>query len=369
METFMKSLEYKLGIGSEGKKMPTILSRRRTFFARHDNVEAASFEVYGPAPLGSIPGNTFEVWTSSAPPPVAATAAKTANDEREGDGEEDEDDGKHAAAREENGGKICVVLSAGNQNFLSLIDILNNTLRRRRLVLAKHHPLRSWLIGPYGVILEPLIRRGYLAQVLDVGNDATGALLAHPAVSHVHVTGSFHTSRIVRNILRDGRPPRGAAPPLSDAIVDSMITSELGCATPQILDDGTYTLSELTHAARVITFGKKSNGGCNCLSAQVVVLPKHWAQKDDFRRVLKEELARQPTMLCYDPGSLERKGDMLERCREAGSDIVTVVADPPSGETKVGDGDQVSIVECSTLGTLQWMETTTTTCRESSYPF
>jgi hypothetical protein len=352
LETFVGSLEYKLGGG--GRKVPTILSRRRTFVARHDDVGVASCEVYGPAPLGSIPGNTFEVWTSSAPPPVAAAAAAaaaTSNDEREGAGGEDGDDGgEDAAAGEENdGGEICVVLCAGNQNFLSLIDILDNALRRRRRVLAKHHPLRPWLIGPYGVMLGPLIRRGYLAQVLDAGNDATGALLAHPAVGHVHVTGSFRTSRIVRGILRDGRPRGGATPP-SDAIVDSMITSELGCATPQILDDGTYTPSELMHAARIIAFGKKSNGGCNCLSAQVVVLPKRWVQKDDFRKALKEELARQPTMPCYYPGSLERKGDMLERCRGAGSDVETVVADPPSEGTRVGDGDHVSIVECGTPG-------------------
>ena len=73
-------------------------------------------------------------------------------------------------------------------------------------------------------------------------------------------------------------------------------------------------------------------------------------QKDDFRKALKEELARQPTMPCYYPGSLERKGDMLERCRGAGSDIETVVADPPSEGTRVGDGDHVSIVECGTPG-------------------
>ena len=119
LETFVGSLEYKLG--GEGRKMPTILSRRRTFVAHHDDVGVASCEVYGPAPLGSIPGNTFEVWTSSAPPPVAAAAAATANDETEGAGGEDGDDGGEdaAAAGEENdGGDICVVLCAVNQNFL-----------------------------------------------------------------------------------------------------------------------------------------------------------------------------------------------------------------------------------------------------------
>ncbi len=134
---------------------------------------------------------------------------------------------------------IPLVHGAGNQSFLSLINVLDNALCHCRPVLVKHHPLRPWLFGPYGVILEPLIWRGYLTQVTAVGNNARGALLSHPAVGHVHVTGALHTRKVMRYILQT------SCPHLSNDTIGSMITSELGCATPQVLDDGVYTESEL----------------------------------------------------------------------------------------------------------------------------
>lgn len=45
---------------------------------------------------------------------------------------------------------------------------------------------------------------------------------------------------------------------------------------------GVYTNKELTHAARLIVVSKKTNGGCNCLAGQGVVLARDWAQKNDF---------------------------------------------------------------------------------------
>ncbi|KAK1746889.1 hypothetical protein QTG54_002233 [Skeletonema marinoi] len=44
-------------------------------------------------------------------------------------------------------GKVAVVLGAGNQSMLTIIDVLDNVLRHRRPVIVKHHPLRpGWLL-------------------------------------------------------------------------------------------------------------------------------------------------------------------------------------------------------------------------------
>mmetsp|Transcript_1886 Transcript_1886/g.3916 ORF Transcript_1886/g.3916 Transcript_1886/m.3916 type:complete len:615 (-) Transcript_1886:94-1938(-) len=327
--TLVKALEYKLG-----GETPELLSKKRTVDVSKDqdgNNGNSSAEVYGPVALSPFfPGNTFEVWTLPS----------------EDDAADDENNDETSTNRNDNTtkGGIAVVLGAGNQSFLTLMDVLDNCLRHRRPVLVKHHPLREWLAKPYGIMLAPLYQRGYFAQVSNIGNDATRALLSDPAVGHVHITGAYKTARAVREILSQTRPH------LSSNDVRSMVTSELGCATPHVLDDGSYTDAELRHACRTIAFGKKANGGCNCLCAQAIVLPRRWAQKDRFRSVLFDELRRQPTMPCYYPGSVERKASIVLRCKKAGTKCTTVIAPSISEETLVRDRDQVVVVECGTPG-------------------
>jgi hypothetical protein len=308
------ALEYKYG---NSTKKPALLEKKRTV-VDDDGCES---EVYGPVEVNPmLPGNSFEVWT-------------TPSDEND---TTDNDNG--------DAGKIAVVLGAGNQSFLALVDILDNILRHKRSVLVKHHPLRPWLSESFGLMLEPLVQRGYFSQVPDISNEATQALLSDPSVGHVHITGSYKTAQLIQQILQKAHPE------LSQDKINSMVTSELGCATPQIMDDGVYTELELQHAAQCIAFGKKANGGCNCLSAQVIVLSKNWEQKDAFRTKLLDELKRQPTAPCYYPGSIERKASMVDKCQKAGSKCTPTEAASVSDETNISEADQVVLVECGTPG-------------------
>ena len=314
LTTLVGALEYKYG---KSTKKPALLEKKRTV-VDDDGCES---EVYGPVEVNPmLPGNSFEVWTTPS----------------------DEND----TTDKENGdaGKIAVVLGAGNQSFLTLVDILDNILRHKRSVLVKHHPLRPWLSESFGIMLEPLVQRGYFSQVPDISNEATQALLSDPSVGHVHITGSYKTAQLIQQILQKAHPE------LSQDKINSMVTSELGCATPQIMDDGVYTELELQHAAQCIAFGKKANGGCNCLSAQVVVLSKNWEQKDSFRAKLLDELKRQPTTPCYYPGSVERKASILDKCQKAGSKCTPTEAASVSDETNISEADQVVLVECGTPG-------------------
>ena len=56
-----------------------------------------------------------------------------------------------------NSGKTSLVLGAGNQNFLSIIDILERIFVHRECVLFKHHPLRPFLYAPYYKLLKEVI--------------------------------------------------------------------------------------------------------------------------------------------------------------------------------------------------------------------
>lgn len=315
LRTFIEAIQYKLG-KEVGVKEPELLSKKRNV---GDDI------VYGPVNVSStLPGNSFEVWVSSSD-----NVERTENDSEESSNE---------------AGKVAVILGAGNQSFLSLIDVLDNVLRHRRPVILKHHPLRPWLAPLYAMILEPLSKRGYFSQCEDVSVEVTKALLSHPAVKHVHITGSFNTAKAVEDVLQKANPT------LSSAKVRSMVTSELGCSTPQIIDNGDFTELELLHVARMIAAGKKSFCGSNCLSPQVVVLSKQWKQKDLFREKLMEELKRQPTTPCYYPGSVDKNKSLVDDCKQFGSKCTRIVAPSVSEGTKVSDSDHVVVVECGTPG-------------------
>lgn len=315
LRTFIDATEYKLGKDT-GVKEPELLSKKRSV---GDDL------VYGPVNVSStLPGNTFEVWTSSS----ANMKIKEKDNEKSSS----------------EAGKVAVVLGAGNQSFLTIIDVFDNVLRHRRPVILKHHPLRAWLAAPYAMILDPLIKRGYFSQCEDVSVEVTKMLLSHPSVKHVHITGSFGTAKAVEDILQKANPA------FSSAKVQSMVTSELGCATPQIIDNGDFTELELVHVARMIVAGKKANCGSNCLSPQVVVLAKHWKQKDLFREKLMEELKRQPTTPCYYPGSVEKNRSLVDACKQFGSKCTKIEAPSVSEDTKVSEDDQVVVIECGTPG-------------------
>ena len=87
-------------------------------------------------------------------------------------------------------GTVTLVLGAGNQSFLTLLDALQRALVDGETVLVKHHPLRPWLADPFAKILGPLVELDVVAQTLDAGVVEASALVADPRVGHVHITGS-----------------------------------------------------------------------------------------------------------------------------------------------------------------------------------
>ena len=93
-------------------------------------------EIHGPVPLGPSTPGTVEVHTNQ-------TEYSSCTDFR---------------AYEEScpEGSVSLVLGAGNQNFLTIMDALDRVFMYNECVLIKHHPLRPYLIKPYQRILQPL---------------------------------------------------------------------------------------------------------------------------------------------------------------------------------------------------------------------
>ncbi len=251
---------------------------------------------------------------------------------------------------------IALVLSAGNQSNLGLLDLLHCIfVHPRKPVLLKHHPLRPFLDHPYKEILKPLIQRNFVHVIDDYGNDFTQSLLSREEISHVHLTGSLATSNILNTIYGKTRPH------LSQEEVKRRITSELGCASPVIITPSKrYSTRELRNCVKHIVLSKKMFGGTNCLMSQAIVISADWEQKDLFREILKDEMSKTPTDPCYYPGSLEKvaeivnkyesvqqiRGPMAERSRYYDSD------EPATDDEKNNNDDKHHpyLIECGLFG-------------------
>ena len=94
----------------------------------------------------AAPGFNAELWAEGVPA-VSPTPPKGADD--------DADPWRSALPCAD--GTVCLVLGAGNQSFLSLVEVLGRCLLDGDAVLLKHHPLRPWLAPPYAALLAPTL--------------------------------------------------------------------------------------------------------------------------------------------------------------------------------------------------------------------
>jgi len=198
---------------------------------------------------------------------------------------------------------VGVVLGAGNQNFLTVVDVLEVAFMHKKCVLLKHHPLRHFMAAPVAHILQPLAEAGAYDQCAD--SDLTGAhasLVSHPQVVHVHMTGSGAThDRVYAALKAAGREKK------------VLFTSELGCVTPWIVcpgrsNGGQWAQSSIEDHASMLAAGFKSSCSMNCLSPKVLVLPPEsvWPQRAEFLKVLRGKLASMPQPPPYYPGAHKR---------------------------------------------------------------
>jgi len=237
---------------------------------------------------------------------------------------------------------VCLVLGAGNQNFLSMIDVLDRLFMHDQVVILKHHPLRPFLFAPYASILRPLTDAGLVHQVQDQGVEFSQMICGHSLVDHIHVTGSGAThDAICKTLERAGRQS------------DVEITCELGCVTPWIVSNGSWTKKEIAFQSKTLAFSKKFGGGANCLSPQVLIVDNDWPQLGSFLDSLKGSLRSLPTPPAYYPGASKRL-DAL--CSQYADSQVESVAGTPHPSTLSTSGTStkpllsVQLLDCGLHG-------------------
>ena len=271
-----------------------------------------SYTVYGPKPIGPSTSGTFEMHANQTEYESVDTTAYSECCQQ---------------------GSVSLVLGAGNQTFLTMIDVLDRIFLHSECVLIKHHPLRPYLMKPFQKILRALIEDDVLRMVVDESNDVTAELIQHPSIQHVHLTGSTQTYNKVTELVKAATKSKTCG-----------ITAELGCATPWIVVPGPWSDNELENAAKLLVGSKKANGGCNCLSPQVVVVPPKRVfntelfNTDYFCALIEKELRTQATVPCYYPGSTKRKQDFCAVYTES----KTISSDKYT--TNATSGDDISVI-------------------------
>ncbi len=232
-------------------------------------------------------------------------------------------------------GRVSLILGAGNVSSIPPMDALYKLFVEDEVVLLKMNPVNEDA-GPHlERAFKALIDDGFLAVVY--GGAEVGAHLAsHPEVDTLHVTGSDKTyDAIVWG------PDAAAKKQTGDRLNARPFTAELGCVTPVFVVPGDWTQAELGFQARHVAAMVTQNASFNCNAAKVLVLAEGWAQRDEFSKKVRDELAKVPARKAYYPGAMARYDAFLEHYPKAqpvgpsGDGIVpwTVIPDvPPTPE-------------------------------------
>jgi len=226
-------------------------------------------------------------------------------------------------------GKVCAVLGAGNQTFLSLTDVLDRMFLHSEVVCLKHHELRSYSSPHVAFVYQKLIADGYMAEFS--GDGAQGAaLVAHPLVGHVHITGGVGTF----NKIVWGKTPseQEANKKAGTPVLKKSITAELGNVTPWVIvPGGEWKDSDLSHHAEQICGAFTGNNSCNCMTPRVVIMSKTWQHRERFMHHFRTHLAKEKCNPPYYPGTGDRYRRFLEQYPDA-EVVKTELSMPPNSQ-------------------------------------
>jgi len=210
---------------------------------------------------------------------------------------------KDGAADNEKG-SLMFILGAGNQSFLTCIDILQGMFVRNYVVYMKQHPIRTYANTFISRLYAPLISRGYLGIEAHTTIERSSALVYHPDVDALHMTGGKAT----HDLLVWGADPKERERNLKAKIpiLNATVTSELGAVSPWVIVPGKYKKNELRSQAAKIANYIHNNASCNCNAPKCIIVADDWDQKDEFLKMIEDELIGHPSPVAYYP-NIERR--------------------------------------------------------------
>ena len=196
---------------------------------------------------------------------------------------------------------ISLILGAGNVSCIPLLDAIYHLVAKRSVVYIKLSPVNEYLLPVYEKVFNNFISLGFL--VITKGTvEESKYMTEHNGIDHIHLTGSDET---YENIVY-GRKLNNKEKKLKSLkkINKKSFSSELGNVTPIIIHPGNWSNAELKFQARKIVTAKLNNGGFNCISAQIVLLPDKWKHTDKLMKYIKHYMNKVDDRLSYYPNSL-----------------------------------------------------------------
>jgi aldehyde dehydrogenase (NAD(P)+) len=205
-------------------------------------------------------------------------------------------------------GSVAAVLGGGNVASIPALDILHQSFVEGRACLLKMSPVNAYLGSAFEHIFAPLSELGGLAIVY--GGIETGkALLASPAVDHVHLTGSIETHDAI--VWGPPGAERVERKRNNSPLLTKTVTSELGNISPVAVVPGRYTERELDDVAESVAGMLFNNASFNCNAVKLLVLPKHLLRAMTSR--LERIFEAQPARPAYYPGAIERYTELTAK--------------------------------------------------------
>jgi acyl-CoA reductase-like NAD-dependent aldehyde dehydrogenase len=215
---------------------------------------------------------------------------------------------------------VCLVLGAGNVSSIAPLDALYKLYHEGVVCLVKLNPVNDYLCDILRLIFAPLIEDGFL-DFVKADTPTSSWLCEHALVTEIHLTGSHHThDAVVWGSGEDAATRRRENTPK----INKKVTSELGCVTPVIVIPGVWSKKQLAYQARHVVSMVENNAGFNCNAAKVLVLYKHWPQREEFLQVLRAEFAKCPARVAYYPGAAERQAEFQQhypQCERLGASL------------------------------------------------
>lgn len=227
-------------------------------------------------------------------------------------------------------GSVSVVLGAGNQVTVVILDVLHKLFAEDEVVLLKVNPVNEY-VGPHLMtIFGVLADKGWF-DVAYGGREVGELLTSHPTVQTIHLTGSADTFNSI--VWGSTTAPRTGSPK-----VTKPFTAELGNLTPYIIvppppGGAPWTPAEIKFQAESLVAGLMQNGGCNCASLEVVVTAEGWAQRAEFMTALKSTLNSCPKITPHYPGSDAKVAAFKAKFPFAVELGVPLSSETPSGST------------------------------------
>ena len=207
--------------------------------------------------------------------------------------------------REPHEGKVAALLGAGNQNFLTICDVLHLAFVEGCTVAVKPHPILASVAPYYDYLFEPLASRGYYVSLNFPDIDRTKHFIYNKAIDMVHMTGGFSTHQhIVWGESND--PETQKRMQANQPLLKVPITSELGNVTPWIITPGPWSPEDLEYHGQALAEAVASNVSCNCIAPKVVFLSSHWELSKTFIEHVKSALSKIPLPPPYYPGIRDR---------------------------------------------------------------